>query len=235
MFFRDIAGAMARHWYIPVALVLCAVVATVGFARTGGVYSTRTVVSFMLPGKTSLSPNSGLDDQGAISFAEAIADQVNNGRAVESYSEDTAPLYGAGIRQGVRIGLPYAGNQWITSHLRAEIEIEVVGRTRDWVKTTQTTLVDRVLKLASAQQASVSTSQDDDIQAVVVPLTLDIEYVSPRRTQQLEAAAAMLLAAVIVGGWGAVIAERLRTRRRPTESPSATAVQPTRPKEYATS
>ena len=84
----------------------------------------------------------------------------------------------------------------------------------DWVEARQNELVDKVLSIASSQQVALARSSQDRITATVVPLTRQIEHITASRTSQLAAGAAMLAAAVTVGAWGSVTADRLLTKRR---------------------
>lgn len=211
---RDILAAMLRRWYVTVACVTCAVLLCGLFAQDGGVYTTRTVVTFMRPYATSLAPSNGANDYSIIAFAGAVATEVNNGRAPASYSTDDAPYFGAGVREGVLVGLPSEGNQWYESYTRAEIEIQIVGRTYEWVASKQKELVDRVLGVAQTQQAAVGTPEDMYIIVSVVPLTLNISQVVASRTAQIAAGAAMLLAAMIVSAWASTTLDTRRRRHR---------------------
>lgn len=212
MTFREILSAILRRWYIPFALVACAAIATVLLARDGGIYTTTTVVSFMRPDTTSLSPN-GSNDRSVIAFAGAVVQTINNGRPPARYSTEEAPYYGAGVREGILVELANSGNQWVSSFTRSDVEITVVGRSVGWVESRQRELVDKVLSVANAQQVPVTKSSKDRITATVVPLTRQIDHVTASRTSQLAAGAAMLTAAVIVGAWGSVTADRLLSKR----------------------
>jgi hypothetical protein len=205
---------MLRRWYLPLAVLACAALLTVFLVRDGGTYSTRTVISFMLPTTTTLSPANGTTDSSVIAFAAAVVQVTNNGRPPARYSMDDAPFYGAGIRQGILVQLENSGNQWASTFNKAEIQIQVVGRTLDWVESRQQELISSVLRIADAEQAQVSVPRENRIQASVVPLTTGIEYISPSRTALLTAGAAMGAAAVIVGAWGSVMFDRLLSRRR---------------------
>lgn len=82
-------------------------------------------------------------------------------------------------------------------------------------------MIDLVLSFADAEQAGLSVPAEDRIAATVVPLSTQIEFVHPDRQLQAAAAGAMLVVALIVGGWGAVTLDR-RLQKRP-----AAAVAPT--------
>ena len=210
---RQILSAMLRRWYIPVGILLCAVLLTVMLARDGGTYTTKTVVSFMRPASTSLSPSNGTNDSNVIAFAAAVLQETNNGRPPARYSMDDAPYYGAGIREGELVELANSGNQWMSTFSKAEINIQVVGRTFDWVEARQLELINTVLSVADSQQAAVGIAPGNRITASVVPLTTNIDYVSASRSSQLSAGAAILVAATIIGAWGSVLIDRRLSRR----------------------
>ncbi|WP_169583080.1 MULTISPECIES: hypothetical protein [Microbacterium] len=198
---REILIAMARRWYVVLALLAMALLLGMLLLRDGGVYSTRTVVSFMFPTSTSLSASNGTTDESLIAFAGAVAQEINNGRPAATYSEDAAPFYGAGVREGVLVSLPYSGNQWATDFSVAEVEIQVVGRSREWVEETQADLVAKVLRLAEERQDELAVPTDQRIEISVVPLTLAIERIVAGRVGTLAAFAALVAAALLVAGW----------------------------------
>jgi hypothetical protein len=211
---RQFLSVLFRRWYIVLGLLACAALVTVMLARDGGIYTTRAVVSFMRPTGTSLSPTNGTNDPSIIAFAAVVAQETNNGQAPAGYSMQDAPYYGAGIRQGAVVEVSNSGNQWASNVNKAEIEIQVVGRTSDWVKSKQQELVRQVLDNTQSRQAALGVPPQKRIVAAVVPLTTEIELVSASVTSQVAAAAAMLLAAIILGAWGAITVDRWLLRRR---------------------
>jgi hypothetical protein len=214
---RALLATMLRRWYVPVAVIVLAAILMMVLLRDGGTYTSRTVVSFTYPSKSSLSYGSGSNDVSVIAFAGAVASEINRGRPIARYSDDSAPYYGAGMREGVLVGLTATGNQWATSFPRADIEIQIVGRTREWVLTRQQELVAEVLAAAEEQQSGLAAASTERIAAVVVPLTLNIEHVAAGRTELIAAAGALLAAALLVGAWLAVVldhAVRVRPLRR---------------------
>ena len=225
MTFRDIVAAMLRRWYVPIGVLACAALVTVLLARDGGIYSTSTVVTFVRSATTSLSPDNGADDSSVVAYAGAVVNAINNGRPPAPYSMADAPYYGAGVREGVRVDLADAGNQWVNTFSRSDVEIQIVGRSLEQVHSQQDQMIDLVLSFADAEQAALLIPADDRITAVVSPLTTHIDYIHPSSTGQLGAAGAMLAAALIVSGWGSVTVDRLLSRRRvatdpPTHDPS---------------
>ncbi|TQJ30603.1 hypothetical protein [Microbacterium sp. SLBN-146] len=225
MTIRELLGVVLRRWYVVVIVVLCAALATFAFMRDGGSYTTRTLVTFMLPEKTIFAPGNGLDDASVIGFAGSVAQELNEGKAPRRYSEDGAPLYGAGAREQTLVTLANAGNQWVASYLRAEIEIQIVGRTEEEVTVRQAEMIDRALQVTDSQQDMLGIPEESRISASVVPLSLQVEHVAPNRMQQILAAAAMLAASVLVGFWLSVALDR--TLRRPRARRTASALTAT--------
>ncbi|QNE36694.1 hypothetical protein [Leifsonia shinshuensis] len=213
MTIREVLSAMGRRWYALLGVLVVAVLLVGFFARDGGGYTTKTVVTFLLPSATSLSPTNGASDTSIITFARAVAAEVNNGSAATEYSSDDSPYYGAGIRQGVLLNVPNDGNQWYASYTRAEIDVQIVGRTREWVQQQQTIAVAEILASSQHLQEALGAKPGGYISVTVSPLTLAITRVSPTRSDQVEAIAAMLLAVVIVSAWSSVALDR-RLRRR---------------------
>lgn len=207
MTIRDLGSAMLRRWYVVAVVLVLAGVGGYILQRDGGVFATKSVVSFTLPDKTSLSPNSGLDDASVIAFAGVVARAVDNGKTPAIYSTFDAPFYGAGLRQGVLVSLPNAGDQFTTSYQRAEVVIQIIGPTEQWVAQRQSEFLTKVVQISNAQQSSVA-SEDARIKATPVPLTKQIFHIVPSRSEVVAAALALIIAALIVGGWAAVAVDR---------------------------
>ncbi len=215
MILRELLAAVARRWYVILAALLLAAV-VFGLARDAGTtYSTKPIVGFLLPGHTVARADNGLEAEGVIAFATTIAESVNNGRPVERYAADDAPLYGAGISREVRIGVPDQGGQWGSSFTRAEIAISVVGDSEAWVRATQEHLVATVLAAATAEQDARGVPDASRIETYVVPLSTRVEEISRGRTQTLLAVGALGAAGLMSGIWGAAMLDRTIARRRP--------------------
>ena len=129
MTFWDVAATVARRWYVTLIALCLAVAMWLVWARDGGCFTTSTIVSFTLPSRTSLLPESGAFDESVIAFAGVVAHEINGGHPAPRYASSDAPLYGVGVRKGVLVGLPDSGGQWTTSFTKAEIEIQIVART----------------------------------------------------------------------------------------------------------
>lgn len=212
MTLHELLQSMGRRWYVVVVVLGAAVLAAIGFARDGGLYSTRTVVVFTLPGEPTLLPDNGTGDASIIGFAAAVAQEVNGGRPAVSYASADAPSYGAGVRQGVWVGLPNAGGQWTTSFARAEIEIQVVGRTAQWVRQTQQSTLARIETIADGQQIAAGAVETERVTTSIAPLTTQIEYIEATRSSRILAFTAMAVAAVIVSAWLSLLLDRLLSR-----------------------
>ncbi|MET0828486.1 MAG: hypothetical protein ABWY26_03115 [Microbacterium sp.] len=211
---RHIVSAMIRRWYVPLAVFACVALAFMMMARDGGIYTTRTIVSFLRPAGTSLSPNNGATDQSVIAFAGAVVLEANKSQHSDGYSLSDAPYYGAGIREGALVELTNAGNQWVSAVNKAEIEVDIAGRTREWVESRQEKLVAEVVSIADELQEVVRVSPKYRIAVSVVPLTTQIDYISPSRGTQLAAGAAMLAVAILTAAWGSVLVDGVLSKRR---------------------
>jgi hypothetical protein len=205
---------MLRRWYVTLGLLLCAGFLWTMLAQDGGTYSTRTVISFMLPARTTLSPANGTTDSSIIAFASTVVREANDGQLPPRYSLDDAPYYGAGIREGTRVELANEGNQWASTFNKAEVQVLVVGRTLDWVESRQRQLVGEILSIADSRQAAIGIPPRERIVASVVPLTSGVEYIFASRTAMLTAGAALFGAAIILGSWGSVMMDRRGSLRR---------------------
>lgn len=212
MTLRDLLQLMRRRWYVFAASMLVMGLLAAHFAQDGGTFSTRTVVSFTLPAANVLTPEGGSDNESVIAFASAVATQVNQGRPAPRYSHNDAPFYGAGVREGVLVGLRDEGNQWLSSSGSAVIEVQIVGRTYDWVEDRQAQVLGEIEGVAAAEQ-NAGIPADQHIRVHVEPLTRRIEHITASRTAQLAAGAAMLGASLLVGGGSAAQIDRMSARR----------------------
>lgn len=206
---------MARRWYVPFVTILIVAVYSTQLIRDSGIYSTRTVVYFayIQPNMVSIGPYNGTENEGLIAFAGAVASEINNGRPVARYAWDDAPLYGAGMREGVLVGLADTGGQWLSSYNRAEIEIQIVGRSYEWVRDTQQSLLQTAFDESQALQGAQYYDPKLRVSAEVSPLTTTIDHITASTIEKVAAVSAAALTALLVGGWGAILVDRRSLRR----------------------
>ncbi|MCR2793560.1 hypothetical protein NQ156_10850 [Microbacterium sp. zg.Y625] len=190
------------------------------FWSGAGVYSTRTVVSFTFPYESSLTPDNATSNESVIAFAGAVASQISPNTPTVRYSAGDAPYYGAGLRQGILVGLRDDGSQWAPSYGTAVIEIQIVGQTEQWVAEQQSQILARVKQSTEAQQSGGGIAPEERITARVEPLTLRIEHITPSRMAQAMAAAAMVGAGVLVAAWAAVASDEVLSRRDQRRAPT---------------
>lgn len=212
MSFYDVAGAMLRRWYVPFLTLAVAAGLWVIWASDGGCFTTSTVVSFTLPARATLLPESGSEDESVIAFAGVVANEINAGRPAPRYASRDAPLYGVGVRRGVIVGLPDSGGQWASAFARAEIEIQIVGRTYEEVRERQAALLDRVFQITRDQQSAAASKER--IRANVVPLTSGIQEVKATRSSRLLALGALVFCALLVAGWLCLRLDRWQDARK---------------------
>lgn len=214
MTLQEFLTAACRRWYVFAVALLAATGAFFGLSASGGVYSSQPILSFNFPGAASVAVDNGVNDEGVIAFAATVAQAVNNGRPIERYAAEDAPLYGAGAREEIRVGVPNVGGQWGTSFTRAEIAISVVGRSEDWVRRQQNILIGRVREVADQEQAGRGVPPGERITPQLLPLSTRIEFVGSSGVQKALSLSALLSAAVIVGGSASVLLDRWSRGRR---------------------
>lgn len=225
----DVLSALGRRWYVSAAVLILVVAAFFTWHRVGGVWVATPVITFLRPGAQILEPENGLKDESIIGFASTVATQINQGHAPESFAADDAPLYGAGLRQGIRVSVPNIGGQWSTSYSDAEIIIQVVGTDRAWVESTERSLLRDVDLYAAAAQKEAGTSSKFQIVTSVMPLSTQLSHVVSGKQTTVEALGALLFAGLLVGCWGSIsLDEALRRRgvaRRPDGAAAARPAQ----------
>ena len=215
MTLREFIGLLWRHWYIMLASLLIVAVATVMMVRDGGIYTSRTLVQFTWPGAATITRYSGVDDGSVISFAKSIITQVNGGRSdTQYYSHIDAPIYGAGLRDAVVVTLRDDGSQWNSDINTAVVEIQIVGRSTEWVSAQQEITIAKIEGLAETEQSLMKVPEKDRIAVHVEPLTREVAFVEPSRSAKIAAFAAMGAVGFIGGAGVSWSIDRLRTRRR---------------------
>ncbi|MFD1719771.1 hypothetical protein [Georgenia deserti] len=216
---RRTLTALARRWYVTLLVLAVAAVGTYELNSRSGVYSTRTTVAFTYSYDTLLTPNnsSKLDD--VIAFAGAVAADVVPERPPVRYSQSDAPYYGAGLRQGVLVGLLDHGSQWGPSYGTAVIMIQIVGPTQDWVAQRQEAALARIED--STDERNAAGADERRIVARIDPLSTRIEHIVPSRFTQVAALGAIAAAASLVAGWAATSLDR-RSKRSLSSAPAQT-------------
>lgn len=220
MSLRDLARLLARRWYTLLLAVIVAAAGTAFLVRDGGLYTSRTLVTFTQPGSTPIMRYNGSDSWGVITFATTIATLVN-GQQTHSqyYSRLDAPLYGAGLREASSVSVQDQGSQWVSDVTSAVIEVQIVGRTSEWVEQRQSQLLDEIVGLSASTQVQQGIAGDDRIVATVEPLTREVAFVGPTARAKALAAGALLAASMVAGTAFAWLLERwdprVRTRRLP--------------------
>lgn len=217
MTLREFLGILRRRWYVVIVVFGIAAAATLLLARDGGMYVTKTLVTFTLPDAATLMPDNGSTNESVIAFAGSVAAQVSpNGMTSRFYSRSDAPLYGVGLREAVSIGLRDEGTQWSTNYGRAVIEVEIVGRTEVWVQQQQDQALEIIEAIAHGEQAAAGVAEGQRIEVHIEPLTRIIEHIAPSRLSQLLAGAAMVGAAVLISAGGMFTLEHAAKRHKRT-------------------
>lgn len=213
---RDVLGATGRRWYAFLVVLVAFAALAVVLERDGGAFYTNSTITFTLPERPTLLPDSGTNDLSVIAFASAVAVSVNEGKPVATYSSAQAPYYGAGVRQGVSVSLRNDGSQWISSYPNATIDAQIVGPTYEWVAERQEAILTDIMSVTRGQQAANATAETDQITAVIAPLSTEIVHVTASRSTQMLAFSAIALAGIATATTVSVVIDRLvrRSRRR---------------------
>jgi hypothetical protein len=202
----------ARRWYVMLVVLGGTAVLTVQLlSNADGVWSTRTTVAFLYDYESTLSVDGSIRDDDVIAFAGAVAAEIVPGRQAVRYSAADAPYYGAGLREGVLVGLVDYGNQWTPSYGAAVIDIQIVGRTREWVASRQQEALQRI------EHSAYVTGQPGnvlDLTPHVDPLSLRIDHIAPSRVSLVAAVAALSMAGLLAAGALAVGVDRAVAGRR---------------------
>ncbi|MBO1769112.1 hypothetical protein [Agrococcus sp. TF02-05] len=209
----DSLRAIRRRWYACASALLLAGALIAVFSADSGVYSTRTVVAFTYPHESSLTPDNATSNESVIAFAGAVVAAINAEAPSLRYSASDAPFYGAGLREGVAVGLQDEGSQWAPSFGHAVIEIRIVGATEAWVREQQAANLEAVAMSSSAMQDELAIAPEDRITARVEPLTMTIQHITASRMAQAAAVGAMLLAGAITGAWASISLDHAGRKR----------------------
>jgi hypothetical protein len=202
---------VVRRWYVVLAVLLGTGALTAYLLMSAnGVYTTRTKVEFLYAYESSLSLEGSLRDDDVIAFAGAIAAEVVPGREAVRYSAADAPYYGAGLREGVLVGLVDYGNQWTPSYGAAAIDIQIVGPTREWVEQRQREALARIEQSPYVLQ---QPGDPTDLTPRVDPLSLRIDHIVPSRMEQGAAVIALSAAGLLTAGALAVGVDRALASR----------------------
>lgn len=208
---HELLVVMRRRWYVLAAVLVVTVGVGAMFVREGGMYVTKTAVTFEAPDPGAWETD-GSRETGVISLALAVAQQVGEGTDSADYAASDAPYYGAGIRQGVRVSVPDSGGQWQASYTRAAIVIDVVSPDRAWVEQQQAERVRAVRAAAALLQTGIPTAVQVDVD--VEPLSTAVQRVEPSRLGQLMGLAALAAVGVLAGSAAAVTVDRRATSGR---------------------
>ncbi len=219
MIIRDLLQMLRRGWAIVIIMLVATVTAAVFLLSTSGVYTTRTLIAFTLPDGTDLTDD-GSSEPGIITFAATVAGEVAGNVERPQYSDADARAYGIGVRQGVFVGVPDVGGQWNVVYRRAEVTVEVVGPTYEWVEKMRDSTVARVFDAADAQQEAIGIPEASHLVYTVEPLSEQIEHIVPSRSSQIIALAALAVAGAMVAVFTAAWWDRRHRRHRFTAARS---------------
>jgi len=216
-----------RRWYIVLAVLAVAGMCFVLLDRAGGTYVSETKVVFVIPGSTAVGVFDDRKRDTLVEFVAAVELEVNRGEPPDRLAE-SAPLVGAGVRQGSQVVMPNTGGQWQYSFPDPVLSVRVAGSSPQEVRASLQRLLDRIDTVTADQQRGMDVR--DVISTERVPVEATVDYVGGSRRTQARALLAFGLVGLGLAAVAAVSVDRLagrlsarRRREHPVpEAPSAT-------------
>ncbi|MFC5931585.1 hypothetical protein [Cryobacterium melibiosiphilum] len=173
-----------------------------------GVYSTRVNLVFLAP--TDLTGNSLSDTSDSlINFAALVEREYNGNVNTARFSNSTATLYGAGVREGHAVTLLNSGGQWKDSFRNPVLSVEVVGGSDKDVRQELEQVISDINALAESKQVQASVSAVNQITTLTSPQAPVMEYADGSRTR---AVGAIVLLGLGIGGVATSLFDRVVSR-----------------------
>jgi hypothetical protein len=201
---ESLLRAFRERWYVLVLGLLLTAVGAAFAVRPAPLYWTQADVLVLAPGQTPQDNPAYFGIEGLTIVAGMVEREVNGG-PVMRLADPSAPIYGAGVRDGFSVTLPNAGGQWTASFTRPVLSVEVVAPDPDVVAARYDAIVERVIaagdRLQDAEDVPLS------VRVRLYPVTQDppVVYVGPTASEKLRGLAAVLLVGVFVSGSAAAL------------------------------
>jgi hypothetical protein len=209
MTMADLAHALLRRWYVPVAAVLVAVLATVWVETRPGVYYARVQVTFLAP-SSALYPNSlATRSFDLVATAGVVAKLVNGNQASLKMADPGTTLVGEGVLDGVAVRLPDDGGQWSRYYKTQALDVEATGPSAEVVTERREATVVAIEKRLAELQVGVDAG--NKITTEVLPVTAGVVYMGGSTVR----AAGMLWLLAFAGALASVVSFESRSRRPP--------------------
>lgn len=191
-------GLRLRRWAITLMLVALAGFGMMLASRDVGVYWSRSTLVFVPPINANTRGNvlEG-SDPSLVYFAAVIERTYNGGARRSSFSSDTAPLYGAGVRRGATVTLVNTGGQWQTVFDRPMLRIEVVDTSANAAQARMAQITEDLTDLVGQTQVGAGAYGANFVSVQAVPPVASVTYVPGNRNRAL-AGAFVLFSALIV-------------------------------------
>lgn len=217
----DLLRLLGRRWLPLLAFMVMGVALTLPLTQTTPLYWTQTDVLFVSPGNSLVDSVDETITPDLVVFAGALSRRINDGRPTSRLASASAPIYGAGLREGYSVEVPNVGGQWENSFTRPVVSVQVVGSSPDEVQHVLTTVIGTIETASADLQDQFGVTAANRINAQPVTPDANIAYVGRTRSGGMRGVAA--LAVVIVAGSVALTVEvDRRLARRVARTPEAT-------------
>ncbi len=197
----DALAAFGRWWYVWVVGIVLTGAALLLVDSQLPVYFSRAQVQFFSP-SSELYPNvlrvSSLD---LVAAAGVVGKRVNGTDTLTKTASMDATLVGRGVRDGSSVMLPDNGGQWSVSYDTQALDVQVVARTPEEVRTRQAALFKEIDDQLAALQEEFEVPAADLITTEVVPASPPIVLVTGdrRRAQLMTVLLGVTITFLVVG------------------------------------
>ncbi|MCD9196883.1 hypothetical protein [Aeromicrobium wangtongii] len=210
----DALLVLRQRWYIVLAGLLLTGAVVVNVATVPAVYVTQADVLFLAP-QSAQNPNPIKDSsESLIATTGLVARMVRNGKEEPATASSGVTLTGKGVRRGYSIRLPDSGGQWANNFDRPELDIQVVGPSKTWVRSTLDRQVLRINRALHDLQAADGAASQDFITTSLTPAVATVVRTEgqPKRAVAAVVALGTILTALAALGFDRTVPGARRRR-----------------------
>lgn len=172
----ELVGVLIRRSYVVVIGVALTAVAGLTLLRPSPLHWTQVDVVFVGPGEAASGSSNETNTESLVAFAGVVERELN-GRPVQRLSSPSAPIYGAGIREGTSIVLPNLGGQWQNSFRRPVLSVQAVDATPEAVLSRLAAAMERIQLTTTRVQDELAVPEAARITFQTAPADPVVSYV----------------------------------------------------------
>lgn len=203
-----------RFWYLTLCGALVAGILAGLMLVPRPLYYTRFEVLFV---DNSVTPDEAYiwgSSEDLVPYVRIVELLINQGQSIPTLNSSWAPLYGTGVREGVKVQVENLGNQWKESIKNPALIVEAVGPSPEHVAALADQTVLRIDRTNREFQSEQGVPKEAWAKPVPVMGTPEIGYVGSTRSGGLRAVIATGLASTIATSALLVAAGSMWDRRR---------------------